>query len=494
MTNYPLSRRQFVAAVPAAAATLAAAKPLEATTDAVEKPRWAFPFAGEPLGQPPVRQATGGLLDTRLRMMRASNQVSGQRLPEGRTYEGLLTGPTLELDPGDTLKVQMINALAPPAQGCDDHHHCQDHTNLHTHGLHVSPSGRADNVLVDIPPGEEFHNEIPIPEDHPPGLHWYHPHRHGMVAKQVMEGMSGALIIRGGLDEVPEIRAATDHVMVMQQYMIPGGHFQNLLPVTINGQLNPKMMSMPGEVLRWRFVHATTIDFIELQLRGPGGRVEPLHVIAEDGITTGRIDGRKTHFMNPGNRAEILVRPEEPGEYQLVAVGQAMGLRDFPIPEQQLATLVVAGPARNMALPESSDLASLAPYASISDEELTGRQPDLTFKGTSGAVTIDGKAFEPGRVDRTMHVGDVEEWTLYAATGSHPFHIHVNPFQVMKINGKPIEEPLWRDVVLVRNTYEQGVTIRTRYRRFTGLTVLHCHNLVHEDKGMMQLVELLPPR
>ena len=434
------------------------------------------------------------MLDTTLRVENAINRLSGQRLPEGRTYEGGLTGPTLNLAAGDVLRVRLDNALPVPPGGCSDHHVCRDHTNLHTHGLHVSPSGNADNVLIDIPPGEEFQYEIPIPDDHPPGLFWYHPHRHGTVAQQLMEGMSGALIIRGGLDEVPEISAATDLLLVMQQYMIPGGQTQNLLPITINGQVTPSINARPGEVLRLRILHSTTMDFIELQLKGPGGRIEPLHLIAEDGIATGRIEVKTSHFMSPGNRAEILVRPEEAGEYQLVALAQEMGLRDFPIPEQQLASLQVAGSPRYMPLPDAASLAGLAPFAPIRDDELTGSQPDLTFRGTSGEVSIDGRAYEPGRVDRTMHVGDVEEWTLRAATGSHPFHIHVNPFQVMKINGRKVDAPLWRDVVLVRNSYEHGVTIRTRYRRFTGLTVLHCHNLVHEDKGMMQLLNILPPR
>src|SRR5690606_13518743 len=89
-------------------------------------------------------------------------------------------------------------------------------TNLHTHGLHVSPVGNSDNVFLSILPGEVQDYEIEIPDDHPGGLFWYHPHHHGGVCQQVRAGMAGALIVRGELDEVTEVAAATEQVMVLQ--------------------------------------------------------------------------------------------------------------------------------------------------------------------------------------------------------------------------------------------------------------------------------------
>ena len=80
---------------------------------------------------------------------------------------------------------------------------------------------------------------------------------------------------------------------------------------------------------------------------------------------------------------------------------------------------------------------------------------------------IDGKEFDHTRVDRTMTLNGVQEWTLSSKNGSHPFHIHVNPFQVIKINGKPVD-PVWRDTILVRSNPPVTVTMRTRYEVFTG--------------------------
>ena len=55
----------------------------------------------------------------------------------------------------------------------------------------------------------------------------------------------------------------------------------------------------------------------------------------------------------------------------------------------------------------------------------------------------------------------------------HVFHIHTNPFQVTKINGEPLAEPVWRDTVIVPR--DGSLTFRSRFLDFTGKTVLHCH-------------------
>ena len=95
---------------------------------------------------------------------------------------------------------------------------------------------------------------------------------------------------------------------------------------------------------------------------------------------------------------------------------------------------------------------------------------------------------------RRLKLGGVEEWTLRTALTSlapnHPFHIHVNPFQHTRIGPDGQPETVWRDTVLVRKG--KPLTVRTRYVRYTGRFVLHCHMLDHEDQGMMELVEIVP--
>lgn len=133
---------------------------------------------------------------------------------QGRQAEQIeLVAPQVELAPGNIFRMTLHNEL-PPAdemvlpgttETCDtepqDHNtpHCANFnlTNMHTHGLWVTPVGNGDNVLLTINPGVSFTYEYPIPPDHPAGTFWYHSHRHGSTAPQVASGMAGAIIIRG---------------------------------------------------------------------------------------------------------------------------------------------------------------------------------------------------------------------------------------------------------------------------------------------------------
>lgn len=126
-----------------------------------------------------------------------------------RSYGGCKSGPLLELHPGNTLRLHLFNDLSADDPSCYPNPPlglglsggvgpgCFNTINLHTHGLHVSPAGNSDNVLLNIAPQTEFTYEINIPDDHPAGTFWYHAHRHGSTAMQVASGASGALIVRG---------------------------------------------------------------------------------------------------------------------------------------------------------------------------------------------------------------------------------------------------------------------------------------------------------
>jgi FtsP/CotA-like multicopper oxidase with cupredoxin domain len=104
------------------------------------------------------------------------------------------------------------------------------------------------------------------------------------------------------------------------------------------------------------------------------------------------------------------------------------------------------------------------------------------FKDTE--FTINGQPFDPRRDDVVAKLGAVEEWTLVNTTPyPHPLHIHVNPFQLMDVNGVPVADRIWLDTVPVPAA--GSVRFRTRFTDFTGRYVMHCHILPHEDTGMM---------
>ena len=104
---------------------------------------------------------------------------------------------------------------------------------------------------------------------------------------------------------------------------------------------------------------------------------------------------------------------------------------------------------------------------------------------------IDGKTFDPSRIDQRVRLGAVEEWTIRNEDqrDDHAFHIHVNPFQVMQVNGRPQADLQWRDTVVVPSK-GGSVVLRSRFLDYTGVFMMHCHMMNHEDLGMMQTIEV----
>ena len=139
---------------------------------------------------PPEIRSKDGVLETSISVEQKEITVGDQKVI-ARVYNGLYTPPLLRLSPGDTLKLHFTNNI-------------KEETNIHYHGLGVSPLKNSDNVFIHIKPGETFDYEIKLPKDHPPGLYWYHPHAHGKAEEQVASGMSGGLIVEGLLDPLPK--------------------------------------------------------------------------------------------------------------------------------------------------------------------------------------------------------------------------------------------------------------------------------------------------
>jgi FtsP/CotA-like multicopper oxidase with cupredoxin domain len=378
-------------------------------------------------------------------------------------------------------------------------------TNLHTHGLQVSPAGNADNPLIDLAPGEACEYVIPIPKDNPPGFDWYHPHRHGSTSKQTWAGMAGAIVVEGGLDEVPEIAAAVDRVMVLQelwvddQGRVPAGvpipavgmiQFTTVQAVptdflfTVNGVVQPAIPARPGEVQRWRLVNAAPHHFFLLRLDG-----HAFYQVAQDGIALPRVRPVQEILLAPGNRVEVLVKAGAQGEYRFRAGQYDQGHPGGAMPEVQLGTLRVAGARREMALPRG-------PLPTIPGPGEPTRTRTISFKGdiltAPVSFTLDGRPFNPAVPSQRVTVGTVEDWVLVNEDlFQHPFHIHVNPFQVVEINGAPVAEPTWWDTFVL--PAHSTVRVRMFFRPdVIGTTVYHCHILPHEDNGMIATFELLP--
>ncbi len=565
-----------------------------------------------------------------------------------RSYTGLgvdpnapFVAPTIEVTPGETVRISLHNKLPADADCMNGHlpvntPHCFNGTNLHSHGLWVSPTGNSDNVLLSINPGVSFQYEYNIPADHPSGTFWYHTHRHGSTALQVSSGMGGALIVRG--DRKPDVGHQGDidtllrtpagdpfaeRILVMQQIQYacvgPDGKlkykngkidwtcnpgetgviesYDQLTPsswtdsgryTSINGVVLPTFTARSGALERWRLIHAGVRDTITFQLRRMSGNLKSLaqltvrpedqqkfadqvcagpvvshFVVASDGLTMRRAQKHGVTTLQPAYREDLLVAFPEPGRYCVInaaapaagnvtqaATGrQVIGFVDVaagekvPDMDRFVVDTLVKSAQANMPAPVQQQvvadlrnrltLSKFVPHPDITDEEVKGEGQHLVFfidtSKTQATFEVgtdqnDLEPYDPKRIDRVLKLGSAQQWELESHFASHPYHIHVNPFQIEKIldpNGKDVSLPdavdnpdgkgvdpqyaglkgVWKDTLWVKSliprvAYPKGVYriyIRTRYERYIGEFVLHCHILDHEDQGMMQNVSIRLP-
>lgn len=449
--------------------------------------------------QTPIQVVPGQTGTTvNLRVQEVVNRFNGIDLRH-RSYNGGLVGPTIRVNPGQVLRVPLQNRL-PFLVSHDAEVHGLNETNLHTHGLHVSPQSPGDDVFLSLLPGQDTYYQFSIPADHPPGTHWYHAHRHGATALQLASGMAGALIVNGGLDQIPAIRNMEEKVMVFQQFSyreVPGEPAyvdpdqllseEAELIGAVNGVVTPTVTMRPGEIQRWRIIHAGT-ELMMLDLEGVN-----FYEIAVDGLATGQLLPRNRLRLYPGYRVDVLVQAPNRSTTRMMTSEIAdprLALRQKTMTRRHLLRLVIDGDPIAMDWPTDSELAQCVAFTQedvpVDDEITTYREITFSADGNPAEYRINGLEFDPETPWQQIPLGSCEQWTLKSTGGVHPFHIHVNPFAA---RGLDSDDPwVWRDTVVV--DARNPVVLRTRFLDFPGKTVFHCHNLVHEDRGMMLAFEI----
>ena len=509
-----------------------------------------------------------------------------------RSYNGQIPGPLLTARPGQTLNIRLKNSLfAPanaPASGAippgvstkwnGDHNvpHDFEVTNLHTHGFDTvphlfTPLGTSDpaSSMIAIKPRDSFDYAFPLPEDHPPGFYWYHPHHHGSTAVQAVTGMAGGVIIKGDIDEVPEIKAARDIPLVindiglfphetraglwlyaptqnaiwqtfggnvtiynpttkqnvatklkggfttgdypLRYYLLNGQpfyeetHNANLPTEPLGAQLPYQKINVaPGEVVRFRMLNACSDNFMPLWVEG-----HDVHMIALDGVnftaprtipeTTGACPPPQ-FSLAPSNRAEFLIKGSTtPGTYRIMELGQT---EQFLASDPKVIAVIEIPqntPNKNMKLP--AKLPTPTRYYPLIKPSEIKRKRTVVFNANFPAqknvyvgldFQINDRLYDEHVVpnEDRVKLDTAEEWTIqvpdhdHGGTEGHPFHIHVDHFEVISVGNAKLPPGTIHDTIWVpKNT---SVVIRLKFLGFKGKSVYHCHILPHEDTGMMQ--------
>jgi FtsP/CotA-like multicopper oxidase with cupredoxin domain len=458
--------------------------------------------------------------------------------------DGGMESPTLRLHQGDQLIIHFHNdvpagALASAGRGTDSgagNADCEamtmsaSTTNLHFHGLMVPPTCHQDEVIrTSIPAGMTFDYKVTIPADEPPGLYWYHPHPHGFSERQVQGGASGALIVEGIERAVPDIARLPQRVMVLRDQSISDLRFRNDLtpawdisidyvPILYPEYRAAVIAAKPSTQELWRVLNAGADTILNLQLMVKGAP-QSMRVVAIDGVPLGR-DAAKSQTVNnielpPGARAEFVITTPAAGEQaELVTTKWNTGVEGDSDPARPIASIVSSAEAREPAAPTTEKPAVWKARSKGVDRErhverriyFSQLSPNPLEGDTSVFyyVTVAGNRPEEYRMGQApnivVHQGDVENWIVEnRAQEDHVFHIHQVHFQVLEIDGKPVDDRASRDTFNLRHWDGTGpypsVKLRMDFRdpNAVGTFLYHCHILKHEDMGMMGVIQVLPP-
>jgi FtsP/CotA-like multicopper oxidase with cupredoxin domain len=439
--------------------------------------------ARQPLIQPREIRSENGVLRAEIRA--APGQVRlGDVAFDGSLYNGAYLPPTLRPRLGDTMRITFLNDLA------------DDPSNLHFHGMAVSPRGNSDNVFVHVHPGHRFEYEVRIPATgrQRPGLFWYHPHAHGVVAKQMLGGMSGGLVVDGFETLFPIVKGLPERFLLIK-HAEPGGDRE---VISINGQLNPVVQIRSGEMQFWRIANIGATLFIKFEIAGM-----PLYIVAIDGHPRSRPERATEFFVGPGQRIDAVAIGPQAGEYAMRTISFQNQAWKKPDPPQQLATIISDGSRSATPHAEADVLNQRVATGRWFDEVQAApiaRRRTLVYSRTPDrrVFMINGCVMDEDRVDQTVKLGDTEEWTVINTDQQfHSFHIHQTGFLVSEVNGVRQNEDSLRDTFSMLPATGDTPSVLKVVIPFTdpvivGRFVYHCHAVDHEDKGMMGVVEVVP--
>jgi len=452
-------------------------------------------------------------------------------------YAPGIESPTLELNPGDSLVLNLKNVLPPTAKsghgmmmptvpgdtGCTGGTITASSTNIHFHGLNIPPICHQDDVInTVIQPGEPpFKYQFQIPANEPPGMYWYHPHAHGFATVQVNGGAAGAIII-GGMEKFrPEVSGLPERVLVIRQQFlnatswIPGPNTLtlNFQPANAPIQAAPEIVMKPNTKEFWRVANATTQAFLTLQVQF-GLTPQTLEVIALDGRPLAQPQNVTTITLPPAGRAEFIVTgPSSNQPATFLTNGFYTGPVGNPNNFEELAEILTSSegganlPKMPVASPPTGPQQRFEGLLNATVTATRNLYFSETTAGTNGPtnyyITVVGQrphVFAPGEPPAiTTQIGAVEDWTIENhAQETHAFHIHQIHFAVLEVNGVAQKNTQMRDTFIVPAWTGSGpfpsIKVRMDFRdpEIAGTFVYHCHILDHEDGGMMAKILVNP--
>lgn len=387
-------------------------------------------------------------------------------------YNGNFLGPVLRFTNGEKITVKITNALA-------------EETTLHWHGLEVAEMADGGPHQV-IAPQESKTVSYTVSQQ--AATLWFHPHPLNKTAEQVFKGLAGLVYIDDdqhnnlpntyGVDDIPLIlqdRNFTDDFQLDYSKLKNDDGTKGQYSL-INGTLNPVLHVRP-QLTRLRILNGSNARNYTLHLSNRA----TFYQIATDGGFLNEPVAMQSLKLSPAERAEILIDFSQFNE-PVALVNDMMS---------EILPFTIAGEVTNNKTLPTEPLNNFA----ITDEE---RQLPVNKKielyGMADFVEINGKKFDPERIDETQKIHVTEVWEIYNKPDMmggmvHPFHIHGTQFKILSRNGEtpPANEYGWKDTFAIASDERVKIAVTFEHK---GIYMYHCHNLEHEDFGMMAQVKV----
>jgi FtsP/CotA-like multicopper oxidase with cupredoxin domain len=387
--------------------------------------------------------------------------------------------PTIHLEQGAELDLMLHNQLGEP-------------TIVHWHGL-LPPADMDGHPILAIPHGASRPYLFTVNER--PGTYWYHTHPHHRTAYQAYHGLAGFLLVSDGQDATRGLPTGTrDIPLLLADKRLDGAGNLVYAPtmadmmrgflgnaVLVNGELAPQRAVEPA-VLRLRLLNGSTARILNPAFAD--GR--SFWLIATDAGLLDAPIALNSLLLAPGERVEILVDLR-------ADAGQAVDLVSAAF------TITSPGPAIDFPQGAGFGLMRLAVELPLSGPPgeippafepmpppaaLQAPRRDFVLSQSGAQHFINGLTYDLGRIDFSVLLGQPEVWRFVnSGNQPHPMHMHGAHFRVLSRTGAALASDAgWKDTVLVRVGETVDIVLRFDVR---GLFVLHCHNLEHEDEGMM---------
>lgn len=422
--------------------------------------------------------------------------LKGTNIPVLGYQPNSLLGPSFKVNRGDAVNILLQNNLS-------------EHTNIHWHGLKIPAlmDGHPDQLAN---AGGTFRYQFTVNQR--AGLSWYHPHPHEMTGKQVFQGLAGLFIINDAEEAALNLPSGQFELpLVIQDKRISSKG------ITYNPSMEEVMAGYMGESIIVNGVYSPYTDvatrFYRLRiLNGSNARVYNLAlsnnadmiIIGNDGGLLRNPSSVKEILIAPGERLDVLVNFTGNAvgtEIFLISKefgngGDAQGKQQFKIMKFKIASTV----ADTFTVPAILSNITTVPASSAVKTrtfEISNAMEHHGYPMNDGMQMrhrINGKLFDSSRIDENVAANTNELWVFDNSSGDepHPMHLHGVFFQVVQRSGGRgnliASETGWKDTVLVMPG--ETVKVIVPFEGNTGKFVFHCHNLEHEDDGMMLQYQL----